>query len=809
MWKGIALLSWGWLIAGATLSPLWGQVQLKQRETPEARSLHQTARYYDAGDQVLDVDDIMAAQAELPFQPFSKESPSLGFTDHHVWVACQVENLSAVSHRMFLETGRPITDYIDVYVMGSDGTREVWHGGDAVPLSQRQVAHRRNLFPLQLQPHTRYDLYLHFKSDGEVIDLPLVLRSDLALVQATSSTQFGFGLFYGILLLAVITYLFFYLALGDLSFLYYCLYVVSGAMLQLSLDGYVYEQLAPGAGWLGRHAVILSALFSTLFLARYASEFLQLKRHERRLYQVFWGLQGAAGLQIGLICIWPSFLVYSYPLANALGLLVLMTVLGTLLRYYLKGHPSDHFFSAGLSVLMLSFVIFILNNFSLLPNSFLTEHIVKVGTGLELVCLSLSMGNRIRLLKSEKEKLSTLALKRSEEMSELKSYYLSNMSHELRTPLNAIMGLATMTIKETEDVQIRRNCEVIKYSSVGLLSAVNDILDFSKIEKNELCLEEVPFTLTEVIESIVHNAAAQATERKLTFDFTPSGSLGQHLLGDPTRLGQILNNLLGNAIKFTMEGGVVFTLDVQPDGADQAWVSLSVIDTGVGIAPEKLEDIFDPLTQGNITHKRQFGGFGLGLFIVRSLVNLHQGEIHVQSTPGIGTTCTVRLPYALAPAAPVEATAYPTDRYDLLGSTILLVEDNPVNQMVIRAMLRKWAHTDLLVANHGEEALAKLATSSVDLILMDLQMPVMDGYEATEAIRRGDAGTDHAQVPIIALTADVMEESRERALALGMNGYQTKPVDVELLYRNITSALTDAKHQPHDANQVRASNLSQ
>jgi CheY-like chemotaxis protein/nitrogen-specific signal transduction histidine kinase len=398
------------------------------------------------------------------------------------------------------------------------------------------------------------------------------------------------------------------------------------------------------------------------------------------------------------------------------------------------------------------------------------------------------MGNLIRNLKNEKNELNRLALIRSEEMNELKSYFLSNISHELRTPLNAIMNLIDSIAKQTDDDKIRHDCQVIKYSSHSLLSSVNDILDFSKIEKGELKLEKVDFEPVKVLEHLKNNAVNRAKDQGLEFDYSKSDGIPELCSGDVTRLVQIVNNVLSNAIKFTPEGKVSFRIESQPKPGNRTQLRLIISDTGIGIAKDKLLTIFDSFTQDNIDNKRKFGGLGLGLYIVKTLVDMQNGTIKLESKIGEGTTCTIALDFDIIEKK-VEETAVAETIFDLGGKNILVAEDNAINQMVIKMITKKWGNTTVSYANNGQEALDWLGKEKFDIILMDLQMPVMDGYEATIAIRNGEAGADYTNIPIVAVTADVMETTKLRVKEIGMNHYLSKPLKNETLYKVVKDLL--------------------
>lgn len=778
---------------------LHAQYSFHSNDLPPVISLHNHAEIFDAGKQNMDLKNVIQSFGEDSFLPIEQENMSLGFTDHYFWIKTAINNLSGKTLKYYLETGRPITDRVDLYLIDEKGNIKVFKSGDTIPFESKSFPHRKSIFPLEFEPDAQYKIYIHFKSDGEVLNLPILLRTEGDMIQNAYFDQLIFGLFYGMLLLVFITYLFFFFAMKDKSFLFYCLYVASGAALQFSLDGYFHQYIAPNGGWIGRHAVILSAIFASYFFAWYTQVFLRVSTNIKGLDKFFIASKGILILLFLVIIAVPDVLPLMYPIANILGLFILLMVSSSVVILYIKKQTIDHFFSIGISILIISFIVFILNNLSILSNSFLSENSVKFGTGLEILFLSLSMGNRIRILKSEKEEMQALALKKSEEMNGLKSYFLSNMSHELRTPLNAIMGISYVMAKETDDPSTQHNSEIIRQASLGLLASINNILDFSKIEKNELRLEKIPFDLITFLEEIVGIHSNKAKDKNITFEYRGGEGIPAGLIGDPSRLGQILNNVLDNAIKFTTEGSVLFEFDtVVSENGDHVEVTMKITDTGIGIPKNKLEDIFESLTQSDISHKRKYGGFGLGLFIVKALVNLHNGKVEITSQPGVGTTCRIELTYEVQEQGKgAEVLSLKTNNFSQ-EKQILVVEDNKVNQLVMRAMLKKWPHTMSFFAKDGQEALEILKKQDIDIILMDLQMPVMDGYEATIAIREGKAGEKYTNIPIIAITADVMEGSKDRVFSVGMNDYLTKPVDAERVHKVVMSHfLVELEKQTH------------
>jgi len=520
-----------------------------------------------------------------------------------------------------------------------------------------------------------------------------------------------------------------------------------------------------------------------------------------RLYQLSHVALALAGLLPGL---WINLVTVRW--WDLWVLLLVPAAFWTILREAWRGDPEARTVSLGLVVMGLGFVNDLLVGWGLLDAPYLSTW----GFALFIPSMAVSLANRFTRIYGELDTLNhelearveerthelAEAKRKAEAANRAKSEFLANMSHEIRTPMAGIVGFSDLLSKTELSEEQRHHAAIIGSSAAALRRVIDDVLDTARIEAGKLLLEAHVFELRRLFEEVAAFLSPQAKLRGLDFELDFESDLPAWVRADPARLRQVLINLAANAIKFTHEGSVAIRVR-RSEAEERERLRVEVADTGIGIAPETLPRLFSPFTQADSSSSRQFGGSGLGLSISKAIVELMGGEIGARSEPGRGSTFFFEVPVEAA-AAPPEAArpssppVSPEAAEERAGeeASILLAEDDPVNRLLALNLLASMGHRAEAVAD-GREALDALERRRFDLVLMDCQMPELDGYEATRELRRREAADRHT--PVVAVTAHAMAGEKERCLAAGMDDYLSKPFGVDELSEVIDRWLGDSR----------------
>ncbi|WP_169316199.1 PAS domain S-box protein [Mucilaginibacter paludis] len=394
-----------------------------------------------------------------------------------------------------------------------------------------------------------------------------------------------------------------------------------------------------------------------------------------------------------------------------------------------------------------------------------------------------SIGEDITDIKKAREAL-IIAKENAEKSSRFKSEFLSIMSHEIRTPMNAVIGTTNLLLQDNPAPRQLEYLNTLRFSSNNLLELINDILDYNKIEAGKLELYKTPFNINKLAQNILQSFKNKAEANSSYLELKLDDRIPANLIGDQLRLGQVLNNLLSNAVKFTRDGTVFLKLELEQLRYDKVTIKFIIEDTGIGISPENIDKIFDPFTQEYNSTQSDYGGTGLGLAITKRLIELHNSTIKLVSNIGEGTQFSFSIVFDKAEVDEAEAVPQKEKESSIKGMKILLVDDNKMNLLIASKFLKNW-QANVTQATDGQMAVEKAMLTNYDLIIMDLQMPLMDGFEAAGIIKQ-----TQPDIPIIALSADAMPETRIKATQYGMDDYLTKPFVPEILFEKILKHYT-------------------
>ncbi|MBT9485593.1 ATP-binding protein [Sediminibacterium sp.] len=601
-----------------------------------------------------------------------------------------------------------------------------------------------------------------------------ILIGNKQILQADKAAEDGFDLLLaGALLMGGLFFIgLFYFGKHDKVILFFSLFCIAYSYRIIGSDNYVLHSLFPKFPWIiGVHLEYLSLFISVLFFMFYTKYLFPEETNKWLLY--------TEATMAGLLCL--TVLIFPPSVFTQLinpFLIVMFTVIGhafyIYIRAYLNKKLGAKYALLSTGILLIIFLIINLKYFNIIqPPRF----VLFLGYISFFFLQSLILSFRFAYILKEAKKEAEQGLK-------VKNDFLSTMSHEIRTPLNSILGMTNIMLMEKPSDEQKEQLNVLLFSANNLLSIVNDILDYNKIEAGKIGFESIEMDLNNIANKLITGFRTLANDKGIELRVLIDNQLKTKLIGDPTRTSQIIGNLVHNAIKFTKKGYVELRIKVIAQNTTDIRLLIEIEDTGIGIAREKQQLIFDQFTQADNSTSRNFGGTGLGLAISKRLLELQGAHLQLKSEQDKGSIFYFEIDFPIcAPISnekAVEINPAPTEESKpLLGMSILLVEDNEVNILVAKTFLSKWGAT-VAIAQNGQEAIDLFDPSIHHIILMDMHMPVMDGYEATRILRERGVKT-----PIIALTASLPREIEERIKSTGINDIVVKPFIPSELFKLI------------------------
>lgn len=732
----------------------------------------------------LTIHDVREQFNQNGFKPIDDALFRHPSSESYFWIKTTIINHSSsefLFNNWILELGSPRLPYVDFYVLSKYKQLFQFSGGDFFPFYHRYINHNNHVIPLTLYAGQEVDVYVRVWSYAP-ITIPIKLWDQTHFTENENSQALLNGMFYGIFGLVVLYNFFVFLSTRDRSFIYYNCMAGASMLCLASLDGNAYHYLWPNlSAWNSLSASIFTPI-SSIGSMLLANNFLNLQTKHPRLYQFNIALMVINGvLAISYFFI---SLRLTTPIVAYMAIFMMVYNLSMAIRLAFEGGRSNFFFLLSWCFPFISTVIYVLSELAILPQLEITRHAVKFGMAAQGLVFTYALADRINLLRRENTVLQKQALRSSLESNQLKDQFLSTISHEFRTPMNGVMGAVQLLRDENLSERGKDLLNIADDASKHMLSLIKSILDFVELESGRIRLKKEKIQWKEKWPLISNIYVKQCKSKNLNFHTDFKALENNTFFSDFDKLNYILDCLIGNAIKFTDQGTISIkgSLEATDDPAISL-LTISVTDTGIGIEENKTEEIFDVLKQIDGSFRRRFGGLGIGLALSKRLAILMGGDITYESEVGRGSCFQfkIRVNNEATETAPAQEEADVSTlnfKKPLENFHVLVVDDNPVNLKVLTKMVDQLGYKTL-TATDGSEAIKAVLENPVDIILMDCQMPVMDGFEATLKIRT--LNNQHAHIPIIAVTANVTEEDRQRCFDVGMDDFIGKPFKRETI----------------------------
>lgn len=779
MWHYLALLC-------CTLLSLWttsSHATITIDENFKHAALGKELSYFCDPSNQLSLEQVK----QKTFSPVAKAQVSFGYNQPSCWFRFNLINQYGFPVQLVLSNNYNTFDRIDIFFKLGD-TFQQKSIGDTVDYSSRELQVSILAAPIDLPARSEVQFYIRAQTTGNFY-LPLEISTYNYFLTAGKQYQNILGIGYGIVIDLFLYHLFLFFLTKEKVQFFYILYVSCTLLFFASQQGSLF-QFWPHAGqWnhLSFYSFCLLALSSGLFFSRL---FLNTKNN---IMLHKWMKYSAIALALSSVfhIFVPTSLVAI--VCSIFGILLIIALFIIALKRYFEGLAEATVFIIAWGLLLATITAMIIMMNLGMGNINIAMLLAQLAFAAQQILLSIGLAQRINSLKQQKEqkeKEAAIALAENQ----AKTDFLARMSHEIRTPMNAVIGVAQLLEATPLNDSQQHYINLLKNSGKLLLGVINDILDYAKITSGNIELEKTPFNLPKILSSTYQILSTNTQSKDIDLIFDIEQDIPQWIEGDPIRLQQVLFNLLSNAIKFTKQGEIrlqvkrVFQID-----KNSVKLQIIISDTGIGLNKEQIKYIFSAFHQADASTTRKYGGTGLGLAISKQLIELMGGTISVNSQLGKGTQFSILLPVLLTQEIPTITNPLQPilpwgDFYQL---KVLLTEDNTVNQLIISSLLKQIG-IEADIASNGEEAfsLVSKASPAYDLVLMDCEMPILNGLEATKQIRAWEKHTQRKPVHIIALTAHALPEYQQRCLAAGMDDYLTKPLLLEQLMVKLLPLVT-------------------